>query len=448
MDINDLKNKKIVILGFAREGFSSLKFLRRKLGNINISVADQKNINQFNSKYKQTLLNDKNIDLILGKNYLKKINKFDIIIKTSGLKLDLIATSKLTKKNIKITTNLNIFLANIKGKIIGVTGTKGKSTTATIIYKILKQAGKKTILVGNIGKPFLDFITKDSYNTFFIAELSSYQLDTLNGQLDYAIITSLFPEHINYHGSLKKYYQAKMNIANHIKPSGALIYNSNYKLIWSYIKNKKIKKIKFNSIDKKIINPKNIKIIGNHNLENIQACIEITRILKINPQIIAKTITKFTGLKNRLEYVGRFKQINFYNDVLSTTPESTIKAIESLKNKKLWTIIVGGFDRGLNYNKLIKKILSSNIKTVICWPNTGEKIFKQLNKCKNNKTIIKVKNMKQTIINCFQHTPKHHSVILSPAASSYDLYENYNQKGSEYKKLVKKFANTNNRNIR
>ena len=179
MALNSLKDEKILILGFGREGFSSLKFLLgKKLEAENITVADQNRLGQFQPKYREELKKSK-VNLQLGEKYLNNLDKFEVIVKTSGIKLDDKLVKKLESKGIEITTNLNLFLSQLQGKIIGVTGSKGKSTTATLIYEILKAAGTKTILVGNIGKPFLDYLNQDAKNAIFVAELSSYQLDTL-----------------------------------------------------------------------------------------------------------------------------------------------------------------------------------------------------------------------------------------------------------------------------
>ncbi|PIP29151.1 hypothetical protein CO134_03500 [Candidatus Kuenenbacteria bacterium CG_4_9_14_3_um_filter_39_14] len=413
-----MARKKILILGFAREGLSSYKYLRKKYRQQLITVADAKKLSEFDKKYRDILKKDKNLELKLGKNYLKNLDKYNLIIKTAGIKLN--------KKNIHITTNLNIFLENIQGKIIGVTGTKGKSTTASLIDSILKAANKKVVLVGNIGKPFLDYLKLDSKNTIYVAELSSHQLDTLKGGLDVGVFTSFYPEHLDYHGNLKNYWQAKMNLVK------------NSKII---IVNKKIKKINRKKIS---YGPVKIKasLLGRHNQENIAAAMAVAKLFKIKKNIINKTIKNFKPLEHRLEYVGKYKNINFYNDVLSTTPESTMEAINALQRKNLQTIIVGGFDRGLDYKNLAKKIVSARIKNVIYWPHTGEKIIREIKKIKSEfrPNLIAVKNMEQTIKTAYKYTPANFTVLLSPAAASYNFYQNYQEKGKEFKKLVKKFG--------
>ncbi|NMB48380.1 UDP-N-acetylmuramoyl-L-alanine--D-glutamate ligase [Candidatus Kuenenbacteria bacterium] len=443
MKTGELKNKKILILGFGREGQSSLRYLRKYYPKQLIGVADQNTLAQFGPTERNWLKKDKNLVLNLGQNYLKNLEQFEVIIKTSGIKLPDKLTKKLAQQGTWVTTNLNIFLANLQGRVVGVTGTKGKSTTASLIYEILKQAGKKTVLVGNIGKPFLDYINKDSKQTIFVAELSSYQLDTLTEKLDMAVMTSFYPEHLNYHGSLTNYFQAKMNIVRHLKKGGAVVYNQNFKRVADFIKKQSATKaIGYPSLSLRggSLLRGDVAIshlLGEHNQQNIAGAMAVAKYWKIGDADIKKALAKFQSLEHRLELVGKFHGINFYNDVLSTTPESTLAAVKTLRDKNLQTLIVGGFDRGLNYANLAREIKKAKIRTVICWPHTGETMARELRRIKTAAKIIPVKNMRQTVAAAFKYTKPGEAVALSPAASSYDFYSDYREKGKEYKKLIK-----------
>jgi len=463
MKILEFKDKKILILGFGREGQSSLRYLRKYYPKQTIGVADQNSLAEFGPTERTVIKKDKNLELHLGKNYLNSLGQFEIIIKTAGLKLPDHLARKLGRQRIAVTTNLNIFLANKKGRVVAVTGTKGKSTTASLIYEILKKAGKKTVLVGNIGKPFLDYINQNSKQTIFVAELSSYQLDTLNQPLDLAVITSFYPEHLNYHGNLNNYFQAKMNIVRNLKAGGVVVYNRKFKRVNNFIKkqaaSRRIKAIGYSKLTAEFSEQR--ILLGEHNQENMAGAIAVAKLLKINDAEIKKALAKFRPLEHRLELVGKFRGITFYNDVLSTTPESTIEAIKSLRDKNLQTLIVGGFDRGLNYQNLTREITrpqrlaasdgrreNSKIRTVICWPHAGETIAKEIERRQRrlgnismgsltpSPRIVRVKNMAETIKAAYKYTKSGEAVVLSPAASSYDFYTDYREKGAEYKKLV------------
>jgi len=435
MKINRLKNKKILLLGFGREGLSSYKFLRRYVKNGLIGVADEKRLADFEKQYQTVLTQDKKLSLHLGKNYLDSLEDYEVIIKTPGIKLDK-KIAKAYGDTSKLTSNLNIFLANISGKVIGVTGSKGKSTSASLIYHIFRKAGRKVVLIGNIGRPALDYLNWDSKHTIFVVEMSSYQLDTLNQKkIDSALITAFFPEHLDYHGNSHKYFQAKMNIVRNLKKNGVMVYNRKYKKIKRFIDNQRVKNIGYlyNSIGAYCHTP----LLGKHNRENIFGCIEIAKLFEVREAIINRTIKNFRGLPHRLENVGKFKGIRFYNDVLSTTPESTIEAIDALKGKSLETIILGGFDRGLDYKKLARKIVSSKVKNVILWPHSGIKIYKEIRKLENSEIrLVQVKNMRETVRACYKYTAKDGVALLSPASSSYDFYKNFEEKGKEFNRLA------------
>ncbi len=443
MKISALKDKKILILGFGREGQSSWRYLRKHYPKQLIGVADQNTLAQFGPKERGWLSKDKNLVLNLGKNYLNNLEWPEIIIKTPGIKLSRNQMKKLRQRGTEVTTNLNIFLTNTKGRVVGVTGTKGKSTTASLIYKILKAGGRKAVLVGNIGKPFLDYINQDSQKTIFVAEVSSYQLDTLTQNFNLGVITSFYPEHLNYHGNLNKYFQAKMNIVRQLKPGGTVIYNRKFKRIEKFIQkqaaSRRIKALGYThwpAGNNGVVS----KLLGEHNQENIAGAIAVAKFLKTKDTDIKKALAKFQPLEHRLELVGKFHGINFYNDVLSTTPESTLGAVKTLRDKNLQTLIVGGFDRGLNYDNLAREIKKAKIRTVICWPHTGETMARELRKVKATAKIIKVKNMRQTVVAAFKYTKPGEAVALSPAASSYDFYTDYREKGKEYKKLIKNYV--------
>jgi UDP-N-acetylmuramoylalanine--D-glutamate ligase len=445
MKLEELKNKKILILGFGREGVSSYKFLRRHFRNQKIGVADEKTLNQFEKEYKTILKNDKNLELSLGKNYLKVLDKYEVIVKTPGINLDKKLIEKLDKKNILLTSNLNIFLANIKGRVIGVTGSKGKGTTATLIYKILKAAGRKTYLVGNIGQPFLDFINQDSKNTIYVAELSSFHLEMIRGKLDVGVILSFFPEHLKEHGSVNNYFQAKMNIVRHLKKAGVFIYNRKLEFILSNELRRVTKDPGIRAVAYETLPPSRLgqskfhtHLLGEHNLLNISAAIQVAKLFKVKDRIILKVIKNFKGLAYRLEYVGEFKGIKFYSDTLGTTPEATTEAIRALKPA---TLIVGGSAKGaglVQFKKLAGEIVKNKIKTLIALPNEGVKIAWLVNKIKkaNKPHILKVKNMQTAVRAAYKYTQAGESVVLSPAAASFDQYRDYADKGDDFKKQI------------
>lgn len=422
MNLKDLDNKRILIIGAGREGLATLKYLKNINRNIDISISD---------KEKKEIPSD--INFFWGKDYLKDIKKYDLIIVSPGVPPK--EFESLIDKKQKITTPTQIFFDECKGKIVGITGTKGKSTTASLIYSILKD-NKKVSLVGNIGKPALEALEENSEDNIYIFELSSYQLHYLNSSPDIAVLLNIFPEHNDWHGSFSNYYNSKKNIAKYQDKNDYLIFNNENKIIRRIVKNCKANKIiiENNKLVDKVYEKSNL-ISPSYKL-NIAAAIAVSKIFNLSDEQIIKGIESFSPLEHRLEFVGKFKGILFYNDSISTIPQTTILAINSFDN--IGTIILGGFDRGnIKYNKLIKLILKKNIKNIVLFPTTGEKIFNKIKrKDRNRLNILFTSSIKEAVSFAYENTEKGSVCLFSPAAASYNLFKNFEERGNLFKKNV------------
>lgn len=374
--------KNVAILGYGREGKITEKYIRKNYPELKIGILDQK----------------------IDKNYLKKQEDFDLAIKTSGIPKN--------KVRIPYTTATNIFFSQNKNFTIGVTGSKGKSTTASLIYEILKASGKKVRLIGNIGNPMLEvLLEKVDPKEIFVIELSSYMLEDIEYSPNIAVTTNLFPEHMDYHGGVEKYYSAKKNIFKFQKTGDHSV------------------KPPFN---KKIpLDKSEIPLLGEHNLRNIQAAIKVARILKVTDAAIKKAIKNFRSLPHRLEFVDEKNGIKFFDDAISTTPESTIAAVKSLK--KIGTIFLGGEDRGYNFSELEKILRKYKIKNIVLFPDSGKRILKS----RKGFNVFETRSMKQAVAFAFKNTPKGQICLLSAASPSYSLWKNFEEKGEEFKKYVR-----------
>src|SRR3989344_239600 len=400
--------KNALIIGYGKEGIVTKEYLRKFYAKLKIGVADQKE----------------------GKNYLNKQMDFDIAVKTPGVK----------KENIIIpyTTATNIFFSKVKGKnkIVGITGSKGKSATSSLIYEILKKSGKKVELLGNIGKPTLTKgLRPIAKNTIFVLELSSYQLDDINFSPDIAVVTNLFPEHMDFHAGIKNYYQAKKNIIRFQDKEGYFVYNKKSKAMTSWLKEYKGKPVPFDA-DTKF----KTSLLGEHNRQNIQAAVTVAKVLGVKQDTIKKTIEKFKGLPHRMEFVGEFKGIKFYDDAISTTPESTIMAIKSIKH--ISTIFLGGEDRGYDFSNLEKAVKKYKIKNVVLFPDSGKKILKN----KKGLKVFSVKNMQEAVKFAYKNTKKGSVCLLSCASPSYSLWKNFEEKGGQFRHYVKFFGTMKQKN--
>jgi len=387
-----------LILGYGKEGKITKKYLKKYYPYIKIGITDSKE----------------------GKHYLQKQKNFDIAIKTPGIQKELMS--------IAYTTATNIFFGKVAGKnlTIGVTGSKGKSTTSSLVYHILKSAGKDVEFLGNIGKPMLESLLKPvAKNRIFVLELSSYQLDDIAFSPDIAVVTNLFPEHMDFHGGLKNYYNAKKNIIRFQTKKDYFIYNSHNKEMKDWLKGYQGKAVPF------FKNTFGTHLLGEHNQSNIAAAVRVARILHIPDTVITKAIKTFKGLPHRLEFIGEFKGIQFYDDGSSTNPESAINAIVSLKHVD--TIFLGGQDRGYDFSELEKTIKKYHIKNLVLFPETGEKMVTS----KKEFNILKTSDMKKAVEFAYKHTKKGGICLLSGASPSYSLWSGFSEKGDEFKKLVR-----------
>jgi len=417
MDLNKLKDKQILILGFGREGRDNFWFLRKIFPKKILGIADQKKIQISKSKFPKTIWH-------LGKNYLQALKYYDAIIKSPGIPKKIIAP--FIKNKQKITSQTDIFLENCPGKVIGVTGTKGKSTTASLIYKILKAEGIKAHLVGNIGKPALQPLFSATSKDVYVYELSSHQLMNIKKSPHISVILNIFPEHLDYYRNFKEYVRVKSNITRYQGRKDYLIYNSGNNIVRKIAQKSKAKKI---------------PIKGEFSILNKRAAIEVGRIFNIPEKKILKAVNNFKALPHRLEFVDTYKGIKFYNDSLATIPEATILAIETL-GKDLQTIILGGFDRGQDFKNLAKIILKSKIGNLILFPTTGQRIWRETEKkrVKNTPRYFFVDNMEDAVKLAYEYTQRGRICLLSPASASFNLFKDYEERGNLFKKLVRKFA--------
>lgn len=440
--INYFQNKKILILGFGREGQSTYKLIRKYIKEQTLYIADRKE--NFEKNY-EFLSQDKNIKCISGEGYLEDLEEYDVIMKSPGISFVGLDTSKFYN-NIK--SQLELLLEFFDMFTIGITGTKGKSTTSSLIYKVLKEQNVKSMLLGNIGVPVFDYIDTIPNDTTLILEMSSHQLEYMKLSPNISILLNIYPEHLDHYESFEKYAEAKCNIFKYQNKSDYFIYNSDDETINKFLKDEEAKKYKvslkgngdiylkgeniyFN--DKEIYNintPRNL--LGEYNLNNIMFVLAVSEILKLDISKTIKSISDFKTLEHRLEFVGEYNGILYYDNSIATIPKATIEAVKALKNVD--TLIIGGMDRGLDYTDFVKFLNESDISNIICMPKTGHDIAKNL---KDGRAYV-VNTLDEAVEIAKKHTTKGRVCLLSPAAASYGFFKNFEEKGNIYKELVKK----------
>ena len=440
--INYFKGKKILILGFGREGQSTYKLIRKYIETQHLYIADQKEHFEENFNY---LKADKNVSFISGDNYLSNLEYYDIIMKSPGISFVNIDTSKIMPK---IKSQLELLLEFFNNFTIGITGTKGKSTTSTLIYQVLKNQNVNTLLLGNIGIPVFDFIDTLQEDTTIVLEMSSHQLEFMHYSPNIAILLNVFPEHLDHYTGFSQYAEAKCNIYKYQTENDYFLYNIDNNTLKEMVKTPKARtyKVSLNGLkesniclkqqniffeNKKIYNKnekRNLK--GDYNLNNIMFVLGVSEILKLDIELTKKTIAEFETLSHRLEFVGKYDEVLFYDNSIATIPTATIEAIKALEIVD--TLIIGGMDRGINYSEFIEYLNNCEVQNIICMPKTGHDIAEKLPKEK----VHIVETLEDAVNVAKKVTAKNKICLLSPAAASYGFFKNFEEKGDLFKKLV------------
>ncbi len=414
------EEKSVLILGFGKEGRSTYKFLTKNFPGCKTGIADQ-----------NTAIADEKINapLHLGKGYLKAINDYDLVIKSPGIKLNGIRENAKEK----ITSQTDLFLRTFSRQTIGVTGTKGKSTTASLIYHLLENTGHKAILMGNIGLPAFDFLRQIRRNDWIVYELSAHQLEFVHASPHVAVLLNLFPEHLDYFKDFESYKGAKLNIFR-FQQTGDIAFcgKTSAKIVENCETIFDMEKNFGNSVHpQQLLQLSGLK--GQHNLDNILLAFRVMQSLGTPVSQLPAALTGFRALPHRLEYVGSFGRIDFFNDSISTVPQSTMAAVNSIPQTD--ALILGGFDRGLDYEELVRFLLETGIKHFFFLGKAGERMRALFSSHQNNKQLHPVEDL-NTVFYELKKLSDVKCCLLSPAAASYDQFHNFEHRGDIFKKLA------------
>lgn len=434
-----LKNKKLLILGYGREGKSTYTFIRKYFPNLNIGIYDKNEI-------KDSL---ENVTIHSGNSYQEILSEYEMIIKSPGI----VFSSKNSKDLKKLTSQTDLFLEFYNGQTIGITGTKGKSTTSSLLYHILRSAGKDALLVGNIGLPVFDVLERIDKNTLVVYELSSHQLEYATHSPHIGLHLNIYEEHLDHYGTMEKYAAAKENICRFQQKGDLLVYNKEFLDPGKHCKADTLtisnsdteadilaKDSRIIAGDEVVeINDDEILLKGQHNIYNIGAVYSITRYLGIDNRSFYEAVKTFQPLPHRLEYIGEVKGIKFYNDSISTICETTIQAVNSIRNVD--TVILGGMDRGIEYKPLVDFLLESEIRNIILMPDTGSRIQNLIvnsEKPHEAKRILPASGVEEAVKIAKLHTAQGKTCLFSPAAASYGFFRNFEERGEVFKSFVLK----------
>jgi len=442
----------ILVLGSGESGVGSALLAKSK--GLSVFVSES---NMIEKKYKELLLNN---DIQFEENGHLEADKLnvDYVIKSPGIPDTAAIIKKFVLKQIQIISEIEFASKFTDATIIGVTGSNGKTTTATIIYEILKSENIDVDIAGNIGVSFASKVAASNTKNY-VLELSSFQLDgiiDLNPHI--AIMTNLSPDHLDrYNNSFENYINSKFNIIKNQSEKDYFIYDLEDVKIVEFIKNNN-HKIKSNLLpfsttktkdsvtyleDKNIISiinknkiimpTNNFPLIGTHNLKNAMAATTVANLLKIRKETIRKSLEHFQAVEHRLEHVLKINKVNYINDSKATNVNAAYYALDSMQSSTVW--IVGGIDKGNKYEELFS-LVNEKVKAIICLGKDNKKIFENFENLVEY--ITEVKSMSEAVKEAYTIAKSNDNVLLSPACASFDLFKNYEDRGEQFKAEVRK----------
>ena len=431
--IEYVKDKKILILGFGREGKSTYNYIRKHLPEKELFVGDRN----------EPQIEDENVKVIFGENYLDCLGDFDIVFKSPGIAF---LEDDMYPETTEITCQTDMFLRFCDPVVVGITGSKGKTTTSTLIYEMLKAGGVNTCLIGNIGVPV--FEKADEGNDLVaVIEMSSHQLEFTKASPHVAVLVNIYQEHLDhYKTGYEGYVGAKLNIALHQKKDDVLIYNPEQDLTgvvdWEKVIKGTPKPVTFTAAaEDKFVNElwkSTEHLKGEHNRQDIAYALAAARVFGVSDDAARLAISGFGGIEHRMEYVGVINDVTYYNDSIATIPTAVMGAVKAIGNVD--THVFGGLDRGIDYTDFIAFLKDNNVKNLIGLPETGHIIIDELKKQGCTKNMICAKDMADAVENADKFTEKGKSCLFSPAAASYNYYKNFEEKGKHFKKLVQQLT--------
>ncbi|MCR5216357.1 MAG: UDP-N-acetylmuramoyl-L-alanine--D-glutamate ligase [Lachnospiraceae bacterium] len=469
-----VENRLVVLLGYGREGKSTLRMLREEVGGYGmIAVADRN----------QVEVDDPNVILFTGETYQQCLDDFDVIIKSPGIVFEDKEQEKRLIAAHKLYSQVDIFFAAYRDRIIGITGTKGKSTTTTLIYHILKNAGHDVVLAGNIGIPAFDVVKQIKKDTVIVFELSSHMLEFMQVSPHIACYLNIHEEHLDHYENMAGYVRAKENIYRYQKPGDILLINEQmlpkkedcaseiisigygnianipegmlvderYRVVLSedenpnsygspvaYVTIRENRLVMQRGLEREEfeIPVDEIALLGEHNYFNIAFAYAVCMGYGLSHDTFVSGLRTYETLPHRLQFVGVVDGIKYYDDSISTICDTTISALRSVKD--VTTILIGGMDRGIDYQELISYLSQDRVAHIVLMADTGKRIYDEISGTdfKRPERLHLVKTLEEAVAYAREVTPRGTSCVLSPAAASYGIFKNFEERGDVFQALV------------
>ncbi len=447
----DLKNKNVLIAGVGLSGIGAANLLH-KVG-ANITLYDG-NAALLKDDILVKLPKDCKAKVILGELIDEEIEKTDVFVISPGIPTDLEFVKRIKAKNIPVWGEIELANQYAKGKIIAITGTNGKTTTTVLTGEIMKKHFESTFVVGNIGMPFTDVVFETKNESLIVAELSSFQLETIvDFKPSVSAVLNISPDHLNRHKTMESYIEAKLMITYNQDENDVCVLNYddeetrklsdkiNTKKLWFsrckelddgvFVSDNSIV-CKINGDTKHVCKIEELKLLGNHNIENVLAAVGMSVSVGVSIETIKEAITSFMGVEHRIEYVCTKNDVIYYNDSKGTNPNASIKAVEAMVRPTI--LIGGGYNKDSEYDEWINSF-DNKVKKLILIGETKDKIEESANR-NGFFDIIKTDTLEEAVKKAFEISVGGDAVLLSPACASWDMFKNYEERGNKFKEYV------------
>ncbi len=443
----ELQGIKALVVGLGRTGEAVCDFLIRQGAEVKISEKSQPE----NLGNRISFWQEKGVEVETGSHKLQSFLDADLIIPSPGVPY-IPQLEEARKKGREIHSEIELAYRFLRGKIVGITGTNGKSTTATLTHKILQEGGLQSHLAGNIGTPLIRFVEKSQPDDMFVTELSSFQLRYITQfRAAISVFLNISKDHLDWHNDFDDYYRSKKNLFLTQKEEDTAILNRDYPQVWALRRLGKSKVYAFsqtgivsrgswiqdnwiilaNEIREKLLQITETSLFGIHNRENIMASALVGHVLGIPSVSIKKSIIGFKGLEHRLEKAGKLNQVVFYNDSKATNIAASLKSIQSFSDPI--ALILGGRDKGGDFVPL-RELVQKKVKVVILIGEAADKIQESLN---GTVPMTKASDMKEAVHLAYSAASPKGVVLLAPGCTSFDMYQNFEERGKDFKKEVK-----------
>ncbi|MCX7761274.1 MAG: UDP-N-acetylmuramoyl-L-alanine--D-glutamate ligase [Candidatus Kryptonium sp.] len=446
----NIAGKKVSVIGGARSGIAVAKLLK-KLG-ANVFISDVKKPEEIKYvKIAPSELDSLGIEYEFGE-HSERVYNCDFMVISPGVPSNAPVIKKAIELGIKVWSEIEVASWFCKAPIVAVTGTNGKTTTTSLIGHIFKTAGFKTIVAGNIGAPFSDFVLDADENSIVVLEVSSFQLDHIESfKPKVSVLLNITPDHLDRYDSFGDYVLSKFRIFKNLKEDDFAVYNYDDEIVQPYAESLNVIKLPFSVVERlscgafiedeyivlsyknkkeKILKMKDLKLRGIHNVYNSLAAALAARAMEVRNEIIRESLQSFEGVEHRLEFVREINGVKFINDSKATNVNSLWYALESFDEPII--LIAGGRDKGNDYSK-VYDLVKKKVKLIIAIGESKEKIY---NEFKNLTEVVKVDSMEEAVRKSYEEAKPGDVVLLSPACASFDMFRDYEHRGEVFKKLV------------